>query len=76
MNRSYLIIFILVLTAGCTASKKTASKSWEAPAEALEGLNIGNRAPELSYLNPGDTLVSLASLHGKIVLIEDRKSVV
>jgi thiol-disulfide isomerase/thioredoxin len=54
----------------CNSAKKTASKSWEPPIEALEGLNIGNKAPELSFKNPGDTLISLASLRGKIVLID------
>ena len=61
-------VFLLLFS--CSSSKKTTSKSWETPVEALEGLNIGNRAPELSFLNPGDTLVSLASLRGKIVLID------
>lgn len=51
-------------------TKKEAPISWTAPPEAMEGLNIGNRAPELSYLNPGDTLVSLSSLKGKVVLID------
>jgi thiol-disulfide isomerase/thioredoxin len=70
MNRSYCIVFALVALFACTSSKKTASKSWEAPVEALEGLNMGNKAPELVYLNPGDTLVSLSSLRGKVVLID------
>jgi thiol-disulfide isomerase/thioredoxin len=73
MNRSYYIIFALVVLLACTSSKKTAktaTKAWETPVEALEGLNIGNKAPELSYLNPGDTLVSLSSLRGKVVLID------
>ncbi len=70
MKSSYFIIFAIGVVIACTSSKKTVSKSWEPPIEALEGLNIGNKAPELSFKNPGDTLISLASLHGKIVLID------
>jgi thiol-disulfide isomerase/thioredoxin len=69
MKHRYYMIFLVVLVFACTSAKKN-SKSWEPPLEALEGLNIGNRAPELAYNNPGDTLISLASLHGKIVLID------
>ena len=69
MKRAYLLIPVFALLLACT-SKKEAKKTWDAPAEALEGLNIGNRAPELSYLNPGDTLVSLSSLRGNVVLID------
>jgi thiol-disulfide isomerase/thioredoxin len=69
MKFTFLIIPVFLILSACS-SKKSASKSWEPPVEALEGLNIGNKAPELSYKNPGDTLVSLASLHGKIVLID------
>ena len=70
MKSKIFIFFSFVVLLACTSSKKTAVKSWEPPLEALEGLNIGNRAPELSYKNPGDTLVALSSLHGKIVLID------
>ncbi len=65
------IFFIgIILMVACTSSKKTSKQSWDTPLEALEGLNIGNKAPELSYKNPGDTLISLTSLRGKIVLID------
>lgn len=46
------------------------SEIWETPPTALEGLNIGNKAPELSYNNPGDTAIALSSLKGKVVLID------
>lgn len=70
MKRHPFIFLVLVLLLSCSSSKKTPAKTWETPVEALEGLNIGNRAPELSYKNPGDTLISLASLRGKVVLID------
>ncbi len=34
------------------------------------GLNLGNKAPELDYLNPNDSTIKLSSLKGKIVLID------
>ncbi|MGZ3863760.1 MAG: TlpA family protein disulfide reductase [Bacteroidia bacterium] len=64
-----LLIVLTGLFSACT-SKKEVKRSWDAPVEALEGLNIGNRAPELSYLNPGDTLIALSSLKGKVVLVD------
>jgi len=51
----------------CLAQDKT---SWNTPAEVLEGLRPGNKAPELVYKNPNDSLIALSSLHGKIVLID------
>lgn len=35
-----------------------------------EGLEIGNRAPELSYLSPNGEMIPLSSLRGQIVLID------
>ncbi|MGZ3904733.1 MAG: TlpA family protein disulfide reductase [Bacteroidia bacterium] len=73
MKPSMKIIYLLIAFGGlffACKTKKEAQKSWAAPVEAMEGLNIGNRAPELSYLNPGDTLISLSSLKGKVVLID------
>jgi cytochrome oxidase Cu insertion factor (SCO1/SenC/PrrC family) len=34
------------------------------------GLNVGDTAPELKYKDPTGKLVSLASLRGKVVLID------
>jgi thiol-disulfide isomerase/thioredoxin len=36
----------------------------------FEGLKPGKKAPELAYKNPNDSVISLASLRGKIVLID------
>lgn len=36
----------------------------------MEGLNFGNKAPELSYKNPKDSLIALSSLRGRLVLID------
>jgi thiol-disulfide isomerase/thioredoxin len=72
--RKFIVILLFVFGAvGCYAQKKTkqtASNNWNTPAEALEGLKPGNKAPELAYKNPNDSLIALSSLHGKIVLID------
>ena len=38
--------------------------------EVVVGLAIGNKAPELNYLDPNGKNISLSSLKGKIVLID------
>jgi len=70
MRQLFLLIPALILALSCTPQKKGVKQSWDAPAEALEGLNSGNKAPELNYKNPKDSLISLSSLRGKIVLID------
>ena len=37
---------------------------------AVEGTNVGNKAPELKFKNPQDKEISLSSLRGKIVLVD------
>jgi len=68
MKKIFHITTALLLVLSCT-SKKNSGPTWEAP-QALEGLNSGNRAPELIYKNPQDSLIPLSSLRGKIVLID------
>lgn len=72
MNRILLIIALFVWMVGCTPGKKTAAADhgWDAPPQALEGLNAGNKAPELAYKNPKDSVIALSSLRGKVVLID------
>lgn len=41
-----------------------------APLDVTEGLNLGNRAPEILMKNPKDSLITLSSLRGKIVLVD------
>ncbi|HXB42167.1 MAG TPA: TlpA disulfide reductase family protein [Bacteroidia bacterium] len=74
MKHLIYINAFLVLLISCTSSKKgtktNSRQSWETPQEAMEGLNSGNKAPELVYKNPKDSLIALSSLHGKIVLLD------
>ena len=59
-------LFIFVTTMSFAQGKQ----NWNTPAEALEGLKPGNKAPDLAYKNPKDSVISLSSLRGKIVLID------
>lgn len=69
-NRIFAIIIVGGILFSCHTPQKTTAPSWETPPEALEGLNPGNKAPALSYKNPQDSVISLSSLKGKIVLID------
>ncbi|MBA7516986.1 Thiol-disulfide oxidoreductase ResA [subsurface metagenome] len=64
----YIVLFIsIVFLTGCANSERKAKK---AELSVVEGLKIGNRAPELANYNPEGTLIPLSSLRGKIVLID------
>jgi len=72
MRNCIIILFFVFGAVCCYAQKKTkqSATDWSTPVEALEGLKPGNKAPELVYKNPNDSLIALSSLHGKIVLID------
>ncbi len=38
--------------------------------DAVVGLNLGNKAPEIAFKNLNDSLITLSSLKGKLVLID------
>lgn len=66
---------LLIVSMSSFAQKKSkksknATTDWSTPAQVVEGLNTGNKAPELAYKNPNDSLIALSSLRGKIVLID------
>ena len=69
MKKVFYKVVLVFLVISC-APKKNAIVSWETPAGVLEGLNSGNKAPELSYKNPKDSVIPLSSLRGKIVLLD------
>jgi len=67
MKISATLIFALLFTfVGLANSNKTESKG----GEATIGLNIGNKAPEISEKNLAGKDLKLSSLHGKVVLID------
>lgn len=71
-------IHILLVVVFCAASfsvsaqRKKKNKKTEAATEvlAVEGLNLGNKAPEIELLDPAGQMVKLSSLKGKVVLID------
>ncbi len=67
MYRSLFILLSIILLISCSNPNKKAKK---AELTVVEGLRIGNRAPELIYQNPDGELIALSSLRGKIVLID------
>ena len=71
-------IHILLITVFCASSffvsaqKKKKNKKAETVSEvaAVEGLNLGNKAPEIEMLDPAGQPIKLSSLKGKVVLID------
>lgn len=50
--------------------KSTSNRYKPTNTNAPEGLNLGNKAPELAFMNPNDSIIKLSSLRGQIVLID------
>lgn len=78
---SLLILFlgITVLWACKTTQKTTNTSSSTTPqksanntvkVDVVEGLNLGNKAPEIELANPNDSIIKLSSLKGYVVLID------
>ena len=67
MKKFNIIAFFIFASLICMSQNKT---NWDTPLQVLEGLKPGNKAPELAYKNPNDSIVKLSSLRGKIVLID------
>ncbi len=75
----FLYITLLFLFSCKTKQETTASAAKKEPAAGTqvstntavtEGLNLGNRAPDFQMKNQRDSLISLSSLRGKVVLID------
>ncbi len=74
MKTLSLILFIATscLLLSCK-SKKAASGSETksvVTVDAVEGLNLGNKAPDIEMANPKGEIIKLSSLKGKVVLID------
>ena len=66
MIKKISIIFsVLVLLLACGSHSQGKNDK-----NAVVGLNVGNRAPELSYKDPEGKTIALSSLQGKMVLID------
>jgi thiol-disulfide isomerase/thioredoxin len=71
-----LIVVGILGFAFCKAKKVTTSSSQttavNTPTEqaVAEGINLGNKAPEIAMSSPKDSVIKLSSLHGKLVLVD------
>lgn len=83
MKKSFYIFSVFCICFSFCKSKKnsstqnsTAQNNAEdvfitpAPLDVVEGLNLGNMAPEITLKNPKDSAIFLSSLRGKIVLVD------
>lgn len=72
-----IVILLCIFLINCKSKKEnTPAPAPEAaavnviPSTETIGLNLGNKAPEIAEKNQNDSLVSLSSLKGKMVLID------
>jgi thiol-disulfide isomerase/thioredoxin len=65
-------IVISTLFTACKAKKASIKEEpiAAAPANVVEGLEIGNRAPEIVQNNTKDSSITLSSLRGNVVLVD------
>lgn len=53
-----------------TQSQTKGSDNGKVVVEVVEGLNLGNKAPEIEMADPNGSMIKLSSLKGKLVLID------
>ena len=73
MRKTTIIIALAttaLLTFGFIKMDSINDVKQEAKSGAIEGINVGNKAPELKFNNPQGKEIALSSLKGKIVLID------
>lgn len=63
MKKLFFLSSILFLSIALTAQNEDKGK-------VVEGLNIGNKAPDLNFEDPNGKMISLKDLKGKMVLID------
>ncbi len=81
--KSHLLIIIVALFfITCKSKKQIEATSTQVVAKppqlpisnesnnAAVGLNLGNKAPEISFKNTNDSVISLSSIKGKLILID------
>lgn len=66
------LLLIIATCASCAGGKKSGKAKTEtvSSVDAVEGLNLGNKAPEIVMSDPAGQPIKLSSLKGKIVLID------
>jgi thiol-disulfide isomerase/thioredoxin len=70
-----LVLILCVCTLSFSAQEKKQKKrtktiTSDEAALSVEGLNLGNKAPEIDMMDPAGQPIKLSSLKGKIVLID------
>lgn len=71
VNLALILAACSVLAFGFIKGPKTdAAYEYTAQSGNVEGTNIGNKAPELKYMNPEGKQVALSDYKGKLVLID------
>lgn len=65
LNIALLFLFTFAISAIASTNQSKSGKD-----EAVIGLNVGNKAPEITEKNPEGKELKLSSLEGKIVLID------
>lgn len=77
-SHTVLVLILCVCTLSFSAQEKKSKRKkkkemTENPAtyvNHVEGLNFGNKAPEIEMMDPAGQIIKLSSLKGKIVLID------
>lgn len=70
------VIMLALLVLSSCAGRKSAEMPASEPAasqaatEAMVGLEVGNRAPELAFASPDGKIINLSDYRGKLVLID------
>src|SRR5687767_11407812 len=64
------ILLILAATSVLAYGFISKNNKVEAQSGAVQGLNVGNIAPELKFMSPQGKEIALSSLRGKVVLID------
>jgi thiol-disulfide isomerase/thioredoxin len=70
INIALAIAAFSVLTFGFINNNKSAEAAEYTQNGVVEGINIGNKAPELKYMSPEGKEIALSDLKGKVVLID------
>lgn len=70
INIALILSAFSILAFGFMYSKPKAEVIYDAQDKPVEGTNIGNKAPGLSYMSPEGKEISLADFKGKVVLID------
>ncbi len=66
MKKYLTLLFALLILAGILSSYRNTPEG----DKIKIGLEVGNRAPELTFMNPDEHPVKLSSLKGKMVLLD------